>query len=239
MKLHEFRALTFDCYGTLIDWEQGILDVLRPWSQSAGLKLNDEALLRAYAEAEPAAEAKQPDAIYPDILRALHHTLCELWGVPHRDAEADALAGSVGRWPPFPDTARALQRLKQRCKLIVVSNVDRVSFGRTATRLGVQFDAVVTAQDVGAYKPDPRMLQAGLDAAAALGADKHHTLHVAQSLYHDHVPAKALGMATCWIDRRAGRPGGATKPPAQNVTPDYTFQTLAQLADAIEQSAGA
>ena len=235
-RLSDFDALTFDCYGTLIDWESGILDALTPWREQAHLDATDEEVLRAFAELEPQVERDHPDALYCDVLRIVAERLADRFGAPMTDDGADRLAGSVGRWPAFPDTADALQRLKRRRRLIVLSNVDHASFSRTRDALGVEFDAVVTAQDVGAYKPDARMFHAAFDAAERLGVRRGRILHVAQSLYHDHEPAKRLGMTTVFIDRRAGRVGGATRDPAGSVRPDFTFTTLADFADAVEEA---
>ncbi|MFG0274972.1 MAG: haloacid dehalogenase type II [Phycisphaerales bacterium] len=235
-RLSDFDALTFDCYGTLIDWESGILDALATWRERSHLDATDEEVLSAFAELEPAAERDHPDALYPDVLRVVAARMAERYGAPATDDDADRLAGSVGRWPAFADTVGALQRLKRRRRLIILSNVDHASFSRTRNTLGVEFDAVVTAQDVGAYKPDARMFHAAFDAAERLGVERGRILHVAQSLYHDHEPAKRLGMTTCFIDRRAGRPGGATRAPSGEVQPDFTFTTLADFADAVEEA---
>lgn len=235
-RLSEFDALTFDCYGTLVDWERGILDALAPWRESAHLDADDEDILRAFGEIEPQAQQDHPNALYPDVLRVVCERMAERFGAPATDDAADRLAGSVGRWPVFADTTEALQRLKRRCRLIIVSNVDHASFSRTKNRIGVEFDAIVTAQDVGAYKPDERMFEAAAQAAQRLGAPKERVLHVAQSLYHDHEPAKRFGLTTCFIDRRAGRGGGATPTPTGEVQPDFTFTSLKELADAMEEA---
>ncbi len=233
MRLADFRVLTFDCYGTLVDWEAGILGVLRPWALRAGIVASDAKLLAAFAAAESETERAHPDAAYPEILRAAHAGIARRLGAA---AAADALGQSVGDWPVFPDTAEALRRLQRRHKLIVVSNVDRASFAGTHSKLGVTMDAVVTAEEVGAYKPDLRMFVRALEAAGQWGASKDQVLHVAQSLYHDHVPAKKLGLATVWV-RRASAAGelGATRDPGEAVQPDLIVSTLAELADLEEQ----
>ncbi|HUU44984.1 MAG TPA: haloacid dehalogenase type II [Acidobacteriota bacterium] len=228
--LSAIKALTFDCYGTLIDWERGIGDVLHPWAARHCITVSDEDLLAAFAEAEPACEAESPSAPYPDILRAVHRRLAHRFDVSPSRGDADALAQSVGDWPVFPDTPAALHELKKRYKLIVVSNVDRASFARTNLKLGVTFDAVITAEDVGAYKPDHRMFERAFAVLREMGVERTAILHVAQSLYHDHVPAKQLGLTTCWVDRRQGKAGsGATAVPASDAKPDYTVGSLAEL----------
>jgi 2-haloacid dehalogenase len=229
-----FAALSFDCYGTLIDWEQGILDALRPWTARAGADVSDEALLAGFAELETVEQAADP-APYPEILARVLRRLGERLGVPVSDVDASSFGGSIGAWPAFPDTPAALTRLASRYRLIILSNVDRASFRASNERLGVRFDAIVTAEDVGSYKPDPRNFAALLSTAAELGIASDRLLHVAQSLYHDHVPAKAAGLSTVWIDRRSGRSGsGATPRPERAIHPDGTFPTLAAFADAVE-----
>jgi 2-haloalkanoic acid dehalogenase type II len=230
MRISDFKALTFDCYGTLIDWEKGILSVLRPWAEAHDIQADDQRLLAEFANAESACEQETPAAIYTEILKAVHRRIAAAFNVSGSDSDADALADSVGDWPPFDDTVAALQELKTRHKLVIISNVDRESFARTNRRLQVEFDAIITAQDVGAYKPDSRMFQRAFDVLSDMGIQRSETLHVAQSLYHDHLPAKALGLTTVWIDRRKGRSGGATAPPPEDVTPDLKLTSMAELA---------
>jgi 2-haloalkanoic acid dehalogenase type II len=229
-----FEALSFDCYGTLIDWEAGIVVGLRHWLDGRRQDLDDEALLAAYAELETGVQAADPAARYPVVLARVLARLGERFGVPATDAETETFGASVGEWPAFPDSPEALARLKRRYRLIILSNIDRASFALSNARLGIGFDAIVTAQDVGSYKPDPRNFEALQRTAADLGVGDGRLLHVAQSLYHDHVPAKAIGLPTVWIDRRAGRQGGATPTPPVEVRPDWAFPTLAAFADAVE-----
>jgi 2-haloacid dehalogenase len=237
MRFADFRVLTFDCYGTLVDWETGILGVLRPWAARTGLSVDDAQLLAAFGDAESAAEHTYPRALYPEILRAAHAGVAVLLGAKADSAFADMLALSVGDWPVFPDTSGALKRLQKRYKLMVVSNVDRASFARTHAKLGVTLDAVVTAEEVGAYKPDLRMFRRALEVAAGWGVTPQQILHVAQSLYHDHVPAKRLGLPTVWVRRPSPRGGfGAARDPGEHVQPDLTVHSLAELADVVEDS---
>jgi 2-haloacid dehalogenase len=235
LKFSDFRVLTFDCYGTLIDWEAGILAVLKPWATRAGISVDDAGLLAAFAEAESAAEHNSPGALYPEILRSTYARIAGHFRAAADAGSADALAQSVGDWPPFADTREALDRLHRRYKLMIVSNVDRASFARTQKQIGVTFDGVVTAEEVGAYKPDPGMFRRAMEVAATWGATPQQILHVAQSLYHDHVPAKALGLSTVWV-RRPSRRGefGATRDPGVTVQPDLTVHSLAELADAVD-----
>lgn len=236
LRLPNFKALTFDCYGTLIDWESGILEVLRPWAARHGLAPNDAELLDAFAEAETACQQATPQALYPDILRAVHARIAARWGKPLPADEAKLLAESVGSWPAFADTVPALERLQRWHRLVIVSNIDRGSFARTQEKLGVLWDAVITAEEVGAYKPDVRMFRRALEVVAQWDIRPDQVLHVAQSLYHDHIPAKALGLKTVWVNRRRGSAGwGATPPPAENVAPDVVVETLAELVKLEEQ----
>jgi 2-haloacid dehalogenase len=231
--LSDFEALSFDCYGTLIDWESGISAVIGPWAAEHGVALTAEELLERYAAAEAAEEVRTPAALYPDILAATMRSLAESIGVTHDEADSERLARSVPEWPAFADAPKALATLATRYKLIILSNVDRMSFAESNARLGVRFDAIITAQDVGSYKPSRRNFGALLETVDAMGIDRARLLHVAQSLFHDHVPAKAFDLPTVWIDRRAGRPGwGATPPPDVAVTPDWTFASMGDFAAA-------
>jgi 2-haloacid dehalogenase len=237
MNLADFEALSFDCYGTLIDWETGIVAVLRPWADAHGSTLSDEELLAAFSVHEAEAEVVAPTALYPQILARSMRSLGTELVIPVTDAQADAFGRSVPDWPAFPDSADALARLGRRYKLIILSNVDRASFAGSNRRLNGRFASILTAEDIGSYKPSPRNFEALLAEAARLGVAKGKLVHVAQSLFHDHVPAKAAGLPTVWINRRQGRPGaGATPEPETPLTPDWTFPSMATFADAVETS---
>jgi 2-haloacid dehalogenase len=233
MRLGDFSALTFDCYGTLIDWETGILAALRPWTAAHGVEVGDEELLAAFGRAESRREAADPTAPYPRILAGVLEDLAEALGATVSGEEARAFGDSVKDWPVFPDTPEALAYLQRHYKLVIVSNVDRASFRHSNGKLGVTFDAVVTADDAGAYKPAHNHFHLALARLAEMGVPKDRVLHVAQSLYHDHVPAQQLGLRTMWVNRRAahGPDGGATPPAPVPVTPDGEVPTLAALAD--------
>ena len=239
MDFADFDALSFDCYGTLIDWEAGIAAVLGPWAHARGLTVADEDLLLAYSAHESAAEAEHPTALYPEILARSMRALGAQLGVPASDAEAAAFGASVPDWPAFPDSHDALDRLARRYRLIILSNVDRASFAGSNRRLGVTFTSILTAQDIGSYKPSPRNFEALAAERARLGIPEGRLLHVAQSLFHDHVPAKAAGLPTVWINRRHARPGwGATPEPPAPVSPDWTFTSMAEFADAVDAERG-
>ncbi len=225
-----FTHLTFDCYGTLIDWERGILAALRPVLDRHGVTIADDDALALYGELESAAE-RAPYRPYRDLLVSVMDGVGERLGfVPSAD-ERTALASSVGDWPPFSDTVEALRALSSRFRLVILSNIDDDLFALSARRLGVDFAAVITAQQVGSYKPDPRNFHALL---ARLDTAPDRVLHVAQSLFHDIAPANALGLTTVWINRRHDRPGSGATPPA-TARPDVEvpdLRTLAQLASA-------
>ena len=236
--LTDFDALSFDCYGTLIDWEAGIAAVLGPWARSRGLDVGDEALLTAYSGHEARAEAEHPADPYPLILARSLRDLGRELGARVTDQDAQRLAGSVPDWPPFPDSRAALAALAERYRLIILSNVDNESFAASNRRLGVRFTSVLTAQDIGSYKPSPRNFAALLAEAGRLGIPPARLLHVAQSLFHDHVPARQAGLATVWINRRHDRPGwGATPAPGAGVIPDAEFPSLRAFADAVDVAA--
>ena len=231
------EVLSFDCYGTLIDWERGIVAALRPVLASNGVALTDGEILEAYASLEPALQAG-PFRPYREVLTGLVAALGQRFGFEPDADEERALVRSLGDWPPFTDTVQALRRLGDRYRLAVISNVDEALFARTADRLGVSFDQVVTAERVGAYKPDPRPFQVAL---AELGVSLERLLHVAQSLFHDIVPAGKLGIATAWVNRREGREGtGATPtvPAAAGARPDLIVPDLSALAALLLNGAG-
>jgi 2-haloalkanoic acid dehalogenase type II len=230
MKLTDFAALTFDCYGTLIDWERGILAELRPWVTKHACNLADEEILEAFGAEEARCEAAAPGKLYPDILADVFRGLARQWNLPASDEEARTFGASVGRWPAFADSAAALQYLKQHYKLVILSNVDRASFAQSNEKLQVAFDRVITAQDVGSYKPDNRNFEHLVRELAAMGIAKEKILHTAQSLFHDVAPARAMGLATMWVNRRKGLGGwGATPAAASTVQPDAEVASMADL----------
>jgi 2-haloacid dehalogenase len=228
----DFAALSFDCYGTLIDWESGLWTALQPLLLRVPSSPTREAALARFAETESAVQAERPALPYALVLADVHRRLADHWGAPPDADAASRFGDSVGDWPAFPDTADALRRLKPRFRLVILSNVDRASFARTLPRLGVAFDDVFTAEEIGSYKPDPRNLEFLLARMAERGIPRDKLLHVAQSLFHDHAPANRAGLASAWIDRRAGTGGwGATAPPPEGVRWDYRFESMAAFAD--------
>jgi 2-haloacid dehalogenase len=230
----DFTALTFDCYGTLVDWERGILTQLRPWLARHGRNdLSDDAILRAFGSTEAACEAETPRKPYPQILEETQKRLAKHWGIDANTDELTALGQSVGRWPAFADSAISLRYLKRYYKLCIISNVDRLSFAQTTEKLGIEFDRIITAQDVGSYKPDTRNFEYALaDIQQALGIVKHQILHTAQSIFHDIIPAHSIGLTTLWINRRKQAAGwGATPAPTAGDTarPDFEVPSMAEF----------
>lgn len=235
MKLTDFNTLTFDCYGTLIDWESGLFTALQPLLARAGVTLGRDAVLEVFAAHESAQQAATPDMRYAALLATVHNQLARLWDVPADAAEDRMFGASVPAWPAFPDTTAALRDLKRHYKLVILSNVDHDSFQGSLPRLSVPFDAIYTAQDIGSYKPDARNFTYLIEHLAAAGIPRGKILHTAQSLFHDHAPANAAGLASAWIDRRSGKPGhGATATPPADVRWDFRFASLREMADARE-----
>ncbi len=238
LRLSDYSTLTFDCYGTLIDWESGILAALGPWRARARIVAGDEALLAAFGDAESALEAAQPGLLYPDLLAEVQRRIGMRFEAPATEDEASAFGASVKDWPAFADSTAALAELKRHYKLAILSNVERASFAHSARKLGVEFDLVVTAQDVGSYKPNLAHFHVGLEKLKAMGVPKDKVLHVAQSLFHDHVPAKQVGLPSVWINRRTGKAGEGATPKAAAVAPDLELPSMAALAELARRQAG-
>ncbi|WP_293695011.1 HAD-IA family hydrolase [uncultured Agrococcus sp.] len=236
LDLTAYDALSFDCYGTLIDWEAGIAAVIGPWARRHDASLTDEDVLVAYSENEATVLREDPGILYPDALRAAFRRTGVTLGFPVTDAEADALGTSVPDWPAFDDSVEALNILQRHYKLIILSNVNRDGFAASNRHLEVEFDEVITAQDVGSYKPNPANFEALNARVAELGLTGR-LLHVAQSLFHDHVPAQQFGLPGAWINRRHDRPGwGATPDPRASVEVDAEYPTLIAFARDVEKA---
>ncbi|TDR90446.1 haloacid dehalogenase type II [Enterovirga rhinocerotis] len=236
MRISDFKVLTFDCYGTLIDWESGMVAALRPLTDRVEPALTRNQILEAHAFHESDQQLQTPARPYRDLLAIVFKRLAEQWGVPVTHEECVAYGRSVGDWPAFPDSVEALRYLKQHYKLVILSNVDNESFSLSNRRLGVDFDAIVTAEDVGAYKPSLRNFEAMLGRLAhGLGGTpvaKTDILHTAESLFHDHKPANAVGLTSCWIWRRHADEGfGATMNPGDLPRTDFRFTSMAEMAE--------
>ena len=233
MKLTDFKALTFDCYGTLIDWESGMVAALEPLTSRVPQPLTRDQILEAHARHESGQQAQTPWKLYPEILSLVYKRLAEEWGVPASWDECEQYGQSVKDWPAFVDSAESLQYLKQHYKLIILSNVDNRSFAASNAKLGVTFDAIYTAQDIGTYKPKDNNFEYMLRHLKTMGIEPSDILHTAESLFHDHVPGKRNGLANCWIYRRHAQEGfGATMNPGQLPPIDFKFTSMAALVEA-------
>ncbi|ESY81541.1 haloacid dehalogenase type II [Mesorhizobium australicum] len=233
MKLTDFKALTFDCYGTLIDWESGMIDALKPLTGRVGSGLSRDEILQAHARHESSQQNWTPQKRYSDLLAVVYKRLAEEWSVVTTPEECIAYGQSVKDWPAFADTAAALQYLKQHYKLVILSNVDNTSFSFSNRKLGVDFDAIYTAEDIGSYKPSPRNFDYMLEKLATLGIGDRQVLHTAESLFHDHAVTNRLGLKSCWIHRRHADQGfGAAMHPGEMPKVDFRFDSMADLAKA-------
>ena len=233
MKLSDFKALTFDCYGTLIDWESGMVAGLKPLTDRLDRSLSRNQILEAHARHESTQQRWTPGYRYSHLLSIVYKRLAEEWEVHVTPEECAAYGASVFNWPAFPDSAEALAYLKQHYKLVILSNVDNVSFAASNEKLGVEFDAIYTAEDIGSYKPSDRNFDYMLEHLKARGLGKKDILHTAESMFHDHVPAARHGLTSCWIYRRHDQEGfGATMNPGSLPDVAYRFNSMAALVEA-------
>ena len=241
-QLSDFSVLSFDCYGTLIDWEAGIRAALRPLLAGAADRPDDGRALALFGEHEHRLQRERPGCPYPELLAAVHDALARDFGIRSTAAMNRAFGESIADWPAFPDSSGALRALQARYRLVILSNVDRRSFAASADRLGIDFDAVYTAEDIGSYKPDRRNFDYLLrHVQADFGLDKADILHTAQSLLHDHVPARAVGLANAWIDRQGlsrGGSWGVTAPVEERPAVDFQFDSLEAMATAVATAFG-
>lgn len=232
MRLTDFKVLSFDCYGTLIDWETGIGEALQPTLARSGQTLDRDQLLETFARHEAAQQAETPSMIYSDLLAVVYLRIAREWGTRPDAEESKAFGASVRHWPAFADSPAALQYLKKHYKLVILSNVDRESFRGSNARLGVEFDHIFTAQDIGSYKPNPRNFEYMLEKLRHAGYAPPDILHTAESLFHDHLPANDAGLASAWIYRRHAQRGfGATHPPAAMPKYDFQFRSMEEMAN--------
>ncbi len=233
MRLADFKVLTFDCYGTLIDWESGMIAALAPLTDRLDRELRRDEILEAHGRHEARQELQTPTRLYRDVLAIVYRRLAEEWGVAVTWEECERYGGSIADWPSFPDSAEALEYLARHYKLVILSNVDNRSFAASNERLGVAFDAIYTAEDIGSYKPSDRNFEYLLRGVADLGHDRSDILHTAESLFHDHVPANRHGLASCWIHRRHAQGGfGATVEPDETPSWNFRFESMAAMVDA-------
>ncbi len=233
MKLTDFKVLTFDVYGTLVDWETGIVDNLKPITEKASLSLSSNEILEAHAVLESSAQRDTPTKCYGEILAHVYKCLAETWKVSVTPEECYAYGASVADWPPFGDSVEALVYLKNFYKLVVLSNVDNCIFHSSKEKLKVSFDAIYISEDIGSYKPDVRNFEYMIENLSRLGIKKNEILHTAESMFHDLAPAHEVGLASCWIYRRYNQQGfGATMDPGIIPTYDLSFNSMADLVKA-------
>ena len=235
MRLSDHSTLTFDCYGTLIDWESGMVAGLSRLTDRKPDLTRDE-VLEAHARHESDQQRLTPAMRYSDLLAVVHKRLAEEWRVETTWEECEAYGRSVPDWPAFPDSADALAYLGRHFHLVILSNVDNRSFAGSAARLKARWTATVTAEDCGGYKPTGRNFEVMLARLSALGIERGSILHTAESLFHDHVPAGRHGLARAWIHRRHAQGGfGATMDPGETPHVDFRFTSMAEMAEAHEK----
>jgi putative hydrolase of the HAD superfamily len=230
--LADYRWLSFDVVGTLIDFEQGILDCVHRIAAAAGVTVDDEQVLSSFAQAEDDQQRTAPELPFTQMLEPIYACMAGELGLPAADEHGTALRESIPRWPAFPDAVAALAHLRRRYRLVALTNADNWALTKMAATLGEPFDDAVTAEDVGVNKPDARVFAYCEGRQSVHGHRRQDWLHVAQSQYHDIATARRLGVATCWIERRAGQSGyGATPTPSDVTTPDFHLTSLAELAE--------
>ncbi|MBI4671426.1 MAG: haloacid dehalogenase type II [Chloroflexi bacterium] len=230
LNFDQYTVLTFDCYGTLIDWESGILNALRPVLIAHQVKIHQDEALELFGELE-AAQERGPYKTYRTVLQNVLADMGARLGFQPSENEKRAFGESVQDWQPFADSAGALAELKRKYKVVILSNVDDDLFAHSARKLQVAFDDVITAQQCQSYKPSLNNFRV---AEKRVGVPKQQWLHVAQSLFHDIAPAKKLGLDTVWVNRRWDKPGAGATPPTE-ATPDVEVRSLAELAELVRK----
>jgi 2-haloacid dehalogenase len=239
VKLKDFKVLTFDCYGTLIDWESGMVTALAPLTNKVGGKLTRNEILEAHARHESSQQRQTPYKRYRDLLAIVYRRLAEEWNVITSWDECLQYGNSIKDWPAFPDSAEALGYLKQHYKLVILSNVDNESFAESNKKLGVDFDAIYTAEDIGSYKPSDNNFEYMLSMLKTRGYERNDILHTAESMFHDHAPANRHGIKSCWIYRRFEQEGfGATMHPGEMPQYDFRFNSMRELTEAHKKETG-
>jgi len=231
LDFNRFRVLTFDCYGTLIDWETGILSTLDRILVTHGKKVDDATLLKLFGDFEARAEQGrfQP---YRQVLQSVVRQFGEELGFIPTDQETRSLPESLASWEPWPDTVRALRQLKQGFNLAIISNVDDDLFAATLPKLEVEFSQIITAQQAQAYKPSQKIFEL---AMSRIGLPARAILHAGQSVYHDVIPAQSLGLSTVWVNRPSARKGIGAVISAEG-SPDLELSSLGELAAQVAQS---
>ena len=240
MKLSDFKMLTFDTYGTLIDWESGIYNALGPLLDKLPLKLSRDEVLELFGEFELKQETDTPRQVYSSLLADVSRSIAQKWQIKLSDEEAATFGRSVKHWPEFADSAQSLNYLRQHYLMATLTNCDRISYMGSNARLEIEWDGIYTAQDVGCYKPQLRNFEYMFERARRdLGVLPHEILHVAQSLTHDMLPATSMGMTKVWINRRHNVEGlGATAPPEGEYSVEWEFNSMADFVTAHQQEPG-
>lgn len=235
-QLAQYRWCSFDVVGTLIDFEHGILGCLREIASGAGTGLDDEHALACFAAAEDAQQRLTPNLPFTQMLTPIYQRIAAELGLPNSEGHRVALRESIPNWPAFPDAVEVLAKLRRRYRLVALTNADNWALKEMSATLGDPFDDAVTAEEVGVNKPDPRVFEYCADRQQERGYARRDWLHVAQSQYHDIATARRLGVATCWIERRAEKGGGfgATPTPPDVTVPDYHYHSLAHLWAAVD-----
>jgi len=239
MKLSDYKALTFDVYGTLIDWESGMVNGLKPLTDQVSQTLTRDDILEAHAYYESTTQKWTPSKKYYELLPVVYRRLAEEWGAEVTWEQCEAYGLSVRQWPAFSDSIEALKYLKKHFKLIVLTNTDNLSFSGSNARLGIHFDGVYTAEDIGSYKPNDRNFEYMIETLGRTGIQKDEILHTAESMFHDHAPANKHGLNNCWIYRRYEKEGfGATMNPGEMPKYDFRFDSMADMVKAhqVEQN---
>jgi len=237
MKLSDFKMLTFDTYGTLIDWESGIYNALGPLLDKVPVKLHRDEVLELFAEFEMRQQTETPSQVYSSLLADVARSIANKWQIKISDQEAFDFGRSVKHWPAFDDAAETLNYLRRHYLMATVTNCDRISYMGSNARLEIEWDAIYTAQDIGCYKPNLRNFEYMFERARRdLGVLPHEILHVAQSLTHDMVPATSMGMTKVWINRRHNQEGlGATATPQGEYAIEWEFNSMADFVEAHQQ----
>ena len=236
VRLHDFTTLTFDVVGTLIDFEEGILQWFRPILARRHADKTDEQILTMFAFCEDRCHQDAPDESFTAMLPLIYRDMMDQWKMKPSDNEAREFRESIQSWPAFPDTIASLRELKKRYRLVAVTNADSWALKYMSATMGNPFDAQVTCDEVGVNKPSPRVFEYVLQKLAPFGIEKRHILHTAQSQYHDIVPATALGFATMWIERRHGQPSyGATPEPDHVAPPTFHATSMADFVRQVQQ----
>jgi 2-haloacid dehalogenase len=239
-RLSDYKAMSFDCYGTLIDWETGIWNAGQPLlTANKSNTITRDTFLKTFANAETYQEATTPKMIYPDLLNMVHKSIAKTFSLTTNN-QMDLIFGqSVGNWPEFTDSKKALEFLKKNTKLIILSNVDQKSFKASNQKLSAEFDAVYTAEDIGSYKPNPNNFSYMIQRLKKdFKIQLHEILHVAQSMHHDLVEARKQGLDIAWIDRQklsTGGDWGATAKVPKLVDPEFLFFSMSEMVTAYKQ----